>query len=345
MPSRIPYSDGAVGGSIIEIDDIVSNIGLEGDVLQYSAEGEWIAGQVQSSYGIETGQGLTWDAATGKFVNNSVVNGQSTVFSGMDDVNTAAPTDGQILVYSLGKWRPGTVNADGSIAMGVSVIARADSVVISNASNSAGERCVCFGSVNARNGPVTNDMTLLGVDEGRNHAAEGVTAVGIHACLSASKMHATAWGLYSVSIGPQCTAKGTKSIALSAQDSAYNPTGDGGFFINPLNIQPVLGLGDLDTILMYDSSTGRVFRQSRTSYLYSGGGSNNTGVTCLRDVTTDGVYVIDYSQHGNVSSFGDFPIIQIGLFTRDIDAVPMDLIRNTTVSYNHFAVNKQIKVY
>eukprot|EP00965_Chrysotila_dentata_P009614 312610-Pleurochrysis_carterae.AAC.1 len=88
MSNRIPYSDGAVGEAIVEINDIINTPASEGDVLKYS-EGEWIAEQVPSPGKIESltdveidtntlqiGQGISWDGDN--FINNSVINGQST---------------------------------------------------------------------------------------------------------------------------------------------------------------------------------------------------------------------------------------------------------------------------
>eukprot|EP00965_Chrysotila_dentata_P248967 6208639-Pleurochrysis_carterae.AAC.3 len=192
MSNRIPYSNLAVG-AIVEINDIVSTPATEGDVMQYSAEGEWVAAQVEESGNFESlsdveidtntlqiGQGISWDGQ--KFINNSVINGQSTTIDGLDDVEfSTAPTEGQVLVYSSGKWRPGVVNADGSINMGIATTAREESVVIGSYSNSAGARSVCIGAGNASSGPVTEDLTLIGVSAGQNSVVAGVTAVGYRA--------------------------------------------------------------------------------------------------------------------------------------------------------------------
>eukprot|EP00965_Chrysotila_dentata_P098205 3247228-Pleurochrysis_carterae.AAC.1 len=261
MSSRIPYGDGAVGGAIVEINDIVSTPASESGVLQHSAEGEWIAAQVEGSGTLESlkdveidantlqiGQGISWDGQ--KFINNSVINGQSTTIDGLDDVEfQAAPTEGQLLVYSNGKWRPGVVNADGSIALGIATTAREESVIISNYSNSAGARSVCIGAGTASSGPVAEDLTLIGDSAGRNSVAAGVTAVGYRACQDNSSSNATAVGTraaqngcgtesvsigyysgntagggtgnYSVSIGPNCTATGSNSIAISSTEFSY----------------------------------------------------------------------------------------------------------------------------
>ncbi|AUD57335.1 hypothetical protein [Pleurochrysis sp. Polinton-like virus] len=388
MSNRIPYSDGAVGGAIVEINDIINTPASEGDVLQYSSEGEWVAAQVERSGQFESlsdveidtntlqvGQGISWDGEN--FVNNSVINGQSTAIDGLDDVEfSAAPTEGQLLVYSSGKWRPGVVNADGSIAMGIATTAREQSVIIGSYSNSAGARSVCVGVNNASSGPVTEDLTLLGISAGQNSVATGVTAVGYRACQNNSSSNATAIGTraaqngsgtesvsigyysgvagggtgnYSISLGPNCTAQGSNSIAISATEFSYTQSASNAFFINPANIGAYGGLGSSSNVyLMYDTVTGRISRQTKTMTSYDasvGGSTNTTGISCTRDVTRNGRYLVKYSLYSHATDIGDYPIIQVSLYTREEDEVGNSIIRNANVSYDHDTVNQWINVY
>eukprot|EP00965_Chrysotila_dentata_P145548 4807631-Pleurochrysis_carterae.AAC.1 len=75
---------------------------------------------------------------------------------------------------------------------------------------------------------------------------------------------------------------------------------------------------------MYDTVTGRVSRQTKTvtSYVASVEGSTNTtGISCTRDVSLNGRYVVRYSQYAHASDIGDYPYIQVSLYKREEDEV------------------------
>eukprot|EP00965_Chrysotila_dentata_P101257 3343211-Pleurochrysis_carterae.AAC.1 len=316
MARRIPYSSlsNPTGGGGLDLSDITGE--EEGDVLKYQG-GEWApvqppdTGTLESLQDVQidkttlqSGQGITWGGTA--FVNNSVINGQSTILSGLDDVaSSPAPSEGQLLVFSGEQWRPGVVNADGSIALGINTTARTDSVSIGNDISSAGERSVCIGIGNAANGGVSNDLTLLGVSAGRNAPAVGLTAVGGDACLNNSGKNATAVGYragyagsgvesvaigyyagnnsgdHSVSIGPNCTALGKNSIAINASGFSFNPTGSDSFYISPRNVPQVVGLAQQpNTYLIYNTTTGRVSRQTKAQITFNGvnESDNTTGI-------------------------------------------------------------------
>eukprot|EP00965_Chrysotila_dentata_P141023 4661433-Pleurochrysis_carterae.AAC.1 len=164
--------------------------------------------------------------------------------------------------------------------MGIATTAREQSVIIGSYSNSAGARSVCVGVNNASSGPVTEDLTLLGISAGQNSVATGVTAVGYRACQNNSSSNATAVGTraaqngcgtesvsigyysgvagggtgnYSISIGPNCTAQGSNSIAISATEFSYTQSASNALFINPANIGAYGGLGSPNVYLMYDT--------------------------------------------------------------------------------------------
>eukprot|EP00965_Chrysotila_dentata_P176996 5845373-Pleurochrysis_carterae.AAC.6 len=382
MARRIPYASlsNPKGGGGLNLSDITGED--EGDILKYQG-GEWLPVQPQDTGTLESlqdvqidqttlqsGQGITWGGSA--FVNNSVINGQSTILSGLDDVAPSpAPSEGQILVFSGEQWRPGVVNADGSIALGINTTARSESVSIGNNISSAGERSVCIGISNATNGSVNNDLTLLGVAAGREAPAVGLTAVGGDACVSNSGKNATAVGYRSgyngcgeesvslgyyagnnsgarsVSIGPNCTALGSNSIAINASGFPFEPSGSDSFFISPRNVPQAVGLALSDVHLIYNTSTGRVSRQTKTQLKFDGfdEASNATGVVCRRDITRNGRYFIDYSQYAHHAEIGVYPIVQVSLFTREEDEVSLGIIRNANVSYEHDAVNKVFSVY